>query len=190
MTLYDDVDINVTDTQSEISDYGSNSGRSGSVRRRFTGGYQNRDRIRRICGELLPRVAAVKEWPIVHDHCFYRVAYDMGCSERWDGKYDGSPAYEALGKWDLKRAVDAAEMMLFQGRFRVAWFNVRSLYYRGELGHYPHECPVVCLTCGYHDDGTDGSGGRSSPVIKTCPVCGDGVIPDYGQIDAHHQYGD
>lgn len=188
MTLYDDVNINVQDKQTGLGDYGGGASTKRKARIRVTGGLKNRDRIRRICGELLPRVAGPMEWPIVHDHCFYRVAYDMGCGMQWDEKYDASPAYEALGKRDLKRAVDAAEMMLYQGTLRVLWFNIRSLYYRDELGCYPHQAPVFCPTCGYFDDGTDDDCERSSPVIKTCPSCGGGLLPDYERLGVYHHY--
>lgn len=185
---FDDVNISVSTDQKALDDYSDGGGSNKYHRYGVVDSRDPREKIRELCGDLLPRVAVEQEWPIVFDHCFYRVAYDCGCGEQWTEKYDGSPGYKVLGKWEAKRAASFAEIMLHGGRYSVKWNNVRSLFYRDELGCYPHECPVMCYECGYSDNGVEGEIERDGIMTRECPDCGGWLTPDYDALGIHHQY--
>jgi len=189
MTPGKDFQLTADGIQTDISDYGSNAGYERTDVQPTKSVKAIRSDFMMVTSEWLPRIAFECEWPIVFDHCFQRVCYDMAFGDEWTGHVDGSPAYKHIDTWRLVRALRQAESMLYRGEPQVRWLNARSLHYRGELDCYPHQLPVVCAGCGEEFEGGSDDDERYSPIAKWCPFCEGQLMPDYSKTDIHHQFG-
>ncbi|QXQ05412.1 GCN5-related N-acetyltransferase [Sphingosinicellaceae bacterium] len=73
---------------------------------------------------------AAPGWPIRHDHCFLRVAYDNACGAKWDTVVR-PPAKRNLPVEALAEALRLLETMADAGTLRA--LNNCSLALRGHL---------------------------------------------------------
>lgn len=83
--------------------------------------------------EVLPWRARQVDMPVVHDHCWWRIAYDNACRGQWDDVVEGSPAYEAMSYKQLFRAWAYLCGMSVGKPSLAKRLNERSLIVRGEL---------------------------------------------------------
>ena len=83
-----------------------------------------------LAEQQLPAQAASGEYPVQHDHCFKRIAYDVAVGARWDADVR-PPFYKNASPEQIHRAVEVLREMLADPR-RAAAYNRRSLRYRGE----------------------------------------------------------
>lgn len=95
--------------------------------------YTDRDelvrRLERLCDEILPRLAAGGDYPVVNDHCFRRIAYDVACGCEWTDEID-RPFIEHAPLLKLARAYRVAAWCVREGVPAVHACNDASLAYR------------------------------------------------------------
>lgn len=86
------------------------------------------DEIHRLSEEVLPRAAKSGEYPVRHDHCFKRIAFDWACGAKWDTVVD-QPFYKNATQRQKERALGALKQMVkFPGTAHA--MNKQSLTYR------------------------------------------------------------
>ena len=91
------------------------------------------DHIADVCDEELPDQAKTGDWPVQHDHCFRRLAYDAACGDEWYDHVDGDSFVDDADTEQLRLALRHAARMLFQGE-EYAWqLQECSLLWRGEM---------------------------------------------------------
>jgi hypothetical protein len=83
--------------------------------------------------DTLPALAAVRRWPVRHDHCFARILLDQVCGGRWYDHVAGRPAYRHLPESKLRAAITLAEAVATGtadlhalNRASLAWRAVKS----------------------------------------------------------------
>jgi len=91
------------------------------------------DKVLELGKEVLPWRARQVDMPVIHDHCWWRIAYDNACRGQWDDVVSGSPAYEALSYKQLFRAWAFLCGMSVGEPELAERLNERSLIARGEL---------------------------------------------------------
>lgn len=83
----------------------------------------------RLTRETLPRLAAARGWPVVHDHCFQRILLDNACGGVWYHHVRQRPAYRHVEMDLLARAVALGEDCV-AARQDLAQLNQSSLAWR------------------------------------------------------------
>lgn len=83
-----------------------------------------------LAEQQLPAQATSGGYPVRHDHCFKRIAYDVAVGTRWDTDVT-PPFYRNASPEQIRRAVEVLREMLADPG-RAAVYNRRSLRYRGE----------------------------------------------------------
>jgi hypothetical protein len=73
--------------------------------------------------------AAREHWPLRHDHCFLRVAYDNAVGGKWDVA-NARPAWRTLPLDQLAAAVALAQSIESGGVERLRELNANSLEWR------------------------------------------------------------
>jgi hypothetical protein len=80
---------------------------------------------------LLPSLAAERDWPVRHDHCFQRILLDAACGGAWYDAVAARPAYKHLDLARLESAVAMARAVA-AGEADLHALNARSLAWRGK----------------------------------------------------------
>ena len=91
-----------------------------------------RDELRAALDASVARLvarAAVERWPLRHDHCFLRVAYDNAVAGKWDVAH-ARPAWRSLSLVDLAAALNLAQSIESKGVARLRDLNANSLAWR------------------------------------------------------------
>jgi hypothetical protein len=83
----------------------------------------------RLTRERLPSLAASRDWPVRHDHCFQRILLDHACGGRWYDSIAGRPAYRFASDGTLRAAVALGEAVA-AGTADLHRLNRRSLAWR------------------------------------------------------------
>ena len=84
----------------------------------------------------LPSLAASRDFPVRHDHCFQRILLDAACEGPWYDHVSGRPAYRAIDSERLERATELAQAVA-AGEADLAVLNIQSLLWRGKLAAKP-----------------------------------------------------
>ncbi|HEU0045869.1 MAG TPA: GCN5-related N-acetyltransferase [Sphingomonas sp.] len=79
--------------------------------------------------EVLPLLAASRDWPVSADHCFQRILLDHAVGGRWYDHIAGRPAYTHATDEMLARAVAMAEAVA-AGEVDLASLDAQSLAWR------------------------------------------------------------
>jgi hypothetical protein len=85
--------------------------------------------IDRLAGEVLPRRAnATNRYPLHHDHCFKRVAFDLATGGQWDETIE-RPFYQNASLPQLRSARALLEVMA-ESPAATRALNAKSLSFR------------------------------------------------------------
>ena len=80
---------------------------------------------------VLPSISSNnKQYPVYLNHCWARIILDNICDDKWSNVLD-RPAYKALNKYMLKRAINTAKNMVNSIDLAI-YLNKRSLGFRSK----------------------------------------------------------
>ena len=89
-----------------------------------------RRRLARLCDDVLPALATTEAYPVAHDHCFRRLAYDTAVGAEWTTEI-GRPFVANADDTILATAYRVAAWMVRDGPEAADACQEKSLRLRG-----------------------------------------------------------
>lgn len=87
----------------------------------------------RLTREVMPSLAAERDWPVRNDHCFQRILLDNASGGVWYAHIAGRPAYRHADAQTLESAVALGQACV-AGDENLDALNRQSLKWRGVRG--------------------------------------------------------